>query len=228
EIAAALELTASSVSSALHRARETVAARPRGPIEDPAPLVLKDYVRAWEARDLEGLVALLKKDVVFAMPPHATWFQGADDVRRFLQTPRFAAFWARGLWAVSTRANGLPAVVWYTPGTDGLRRPHSIHLMRFEEDQVAEAINFIGAAYLHGFDIPKELHRVSPRCPEAASSSLRRRMQLEDGTFVPSGPCAKSLQPGLEHRDDAAEIGTKRFRKMALPIAGSAETFHVF
>ena len=159
EIAAALELTASSVSSALHRARETVAARPRGPIEDPPPGVLKDYVRAWEARDLEGLVALLKKDVVFAMPPHATWFLGADAVRRFLQTPRFAAFWARGLVASATRANGLPAVVWYTPGADGVYRPHSIHVMRFHDDRLAEAINFIGAVYLHGFDLPKQLAR---------------------------------------------------------------------
>jgi RNA polymerase sigma-70 factor (ECF subfamily) len=155
EIADALELTVSSVSSALHRARETVAARPRGPVEDPPPEVLDAYVRSWETRDLDSLVALLRKDVVFAMPPHATWFRGAEVVRAFLQTPRFVAFWASGLRAVRTRANGLPALAWYSGRAgDGLYRLHSIHVMRFQDGAVAEATNFIGPHYLHGFDHP--------------------------------------------------------------------------
>lgn len=54
-----------------------------------------------------------------AMPPHATWFRGAETVAAFLQTARFAGFWARGLWTLPTRANGLPAVIWYAPRTDG-------------------------------------------------------------------------------------------------------------
>ena len=159
EIASALGLTVSSANSALHRARETVAARPRGPIEDPSPEVLGAYVRSWETRDLESLVALLRKDVVFAMPPHATWFRGADAVRAFLQTPRFAAFWSRGLRTTHTRANGLPAVAWYAAGPQGIHRLHSIQVMRFEDGSLAEATNFIGAHYLGGFDLPATLPR---------------------------------------------------------------------
>src|SRR5262245_61613573 len=128
EIAEALELSLSSVSSALHRARETVSSRPRGRPADPAPEVIRDYIRSWEAHDLEGLVALLKRDVVFAMPPHAVWFRGADAVREFLQSARFAAFWARGLRAAQTRANGLPTLAWYTPADDATWRLHSLHL----------------------------------------------------------------------------------------------------
>src|SRR5262249_36644998 len=64
EIAAALELSVGAVSSALHRARETVAARPRGPVEEPPPDVLSAYLRSWETRDLDSLVALLRHDVV--------------------------------------------------------------------------------------------------------------------------------------------------------------------
>jgi len=157
EIASALELTVSSVSSALHRARQTVATRPRGPVPDPAPEVLRAYVRSWEERDVDGLVALLRKDVVFAMPPHAVWFQGADTVRAFLRTPRFAAFWSRGIRARHTRANGLPALAWYVPAADGVHRLHSIHVMRFEDGALAEATSFIGAHYLHGFDLPAAL-----------------------------------------------------------------------
>jgi RNA polymerase sigma-70 factor (ECF subfamily) len=159
EIAAALSLTVSSVNSALHRARETVAARPRPPTEEPTADALRDYVRSWEARDLEALVARLRSDVVFAMPPHATWYRGAEAVRRFLETPRFTAFWSRGLRALPTRANGLPAVAWYVPDVDGTDRLHSLHVMRFEGDALAEATNFIGAHYLRGFDLPPRLQR---------------------------------------------------------------------
>ena len=159
EIASALELTLSSVNSALHRARETVAARPRGRVEEPPAELLDAYVRSWETRDLDALVALLQKDVAFAMPPHATWFRGVDTVRAFLQTPRFAAFWARGLSALRTRANGLPAVVWYLGGPEAPQGPHSIHVMHFVDGALAEATNFIGPEYLHGFELPTTLAR---------------------------------------------------------------------
>lgn len=154
EIAASLELTLSSVNSALHRARETVAARPKSPVAEPAPELVGAYVRSWETRDLDALVALLKHDVVLAMPPHAAWFQGAGDVKAFLQTPRFAGFWARGLRGLPVRANGLPAVVWYVGGHEG---PHSIQVMRFVDGALAEATNFIGVDYLHGFELPTAL-----------------------------------------------------------------------
>jgi RNA polymerase sigma-70 factor, ECF subfamily len=163
EIAAALELTVSSVSSALHRARATIAERPRDrnqdqmKTEEPAPEVLQDYIRCWEERDLEGLVARLRKDVVFSMPPFAAWFSGSDAVAAFLQRPPFAPFWARGFRAVLTRANGLPAAVWYVPGPEGdVYRPHSIHVMRFAGGLLTEATNFIGDQYLHGFDLPEQ------------------------------------------------------------------------
>jgi RNA polymerase sigma-70 factor (ECF subfamily) len=157
EIAAALELTVSSVSSALLRAREGVAARPRGKVEDPPDEVLRNYIRSWQERDLDALVALLKEDVVLAMPPHATWFQGAESLRRFFATPRFASFWSRGLRLSVTRANGLPALAFYARDPDGLHRLHSIQVVRFEQGQLAEAVQFIGATYLRGFDLANEL-----------------------------------------------------------------------
>jgi RNA polymerase sigma-70 factor (ECF subfamily) len=157
EIAAALALTVSSVTSALHRARETVAARPRGPAVDPPPEVLGAYLRSWETRDLDTLVSLLRKDVVFAMPPHATWFRGVEALRAFLQRPPFSGRWARGLRSTPTRANGLPAIGFHAWADDGTWRLHSIQVMRFEDGALAEATNFIGPHYLHGFDLPAVL-----------------------------------------------------------------------
>src|SRR5262249_6575960 len=45
EIAEALDLTVSAVSSALHRARETGAARPPGSVGDPPPPSLQGHIR---------------------------------------------------------------------------------------------------------------------------------------------------------------------------------------
>lgn len=160
EIAAALELSLSAVNSALHRARATVAARPRSLAEEPSPDVLSAYVRSWETRDLESLVALLRQDVILAMPPHATWFQGVDAVAAFLQSLRFRTFWSRGLRTIATRANGLPAVIWYVGGPDGTYTIHSIQVMRFVDGKLAEATNFIGPQYLHGFGGPLQLTKV--------------------------------------------------------------------
>jgi len=161
DIAEVLALSVSAVSSALHRARETVAVgasaralRPAdAPGPEPSPAVLAAYVRSWETHDLERLVALLREEVILAMPPHQAWLRGLHNVSAFLKGPRFAGFWARGLKARATRANGLPSVAWYVGGPDGRHRLHSLHIMRFENDLVAEAINFIGPTYLHGFGL---------------------------------------------------------------------------
>jgi RNA polymerase sigma-70 factor (ECF subfamily) len=156
EIASALELSISSVNSALHRARETMAARPPVRSTEPPPELLQRYVRSWEAHDLDSLVALLKSDVVLAMPPISCWVEGADAVRRFFQLPRFEAGWSKGFLGSLTRANGLPAIAWYAPGPDGTFQHHRLELVRFVEGSIAESIHFIGPHYLRGFDIPAE------------------------------------------------------------------------
>ncbi|HXU06736.1 MAG TPA: nuclear transport factor 2 family protein, partial [Polyangia bacterium] len=131
--------------------------------EDPPPEVLTAYLRSWETRDIDGLVALLRKDVVFAMPPHATWFRGAAAVRTFLETPRFGAFWTGGLRVTLTRANGLPALVFYARRQeDDAYRLHSIQVIRFEGGRAADVTTFIGAAYLRGFDVAPTIARPSP------------------------------------------------------------------
>jgi RNA polymerase sigma-70 factor (ECF subfamily) len=153
EIADALDLSTPSVSSALHRARATVPTTARGAsYSDPAPEVLREYIRCWEARDLDGLLALLRKDVVFTMPPFAIWFQGRHAVERFLTSPRFAAFWSSGIRLLPTRANGQVALVFYRNG--GQVR-HSIQLLRFDGVSFGEVCNLVGETYLRGFHLPQ-------------------------------------------------------------------------
>jgi len=156
EIATALDLSIGSVNSALHRARQTIASLPVAPAADPSPDVLRAYIRSWEAHDVESLVALLRDDVVFAMPPHATWFKGAALVERFLRGPRFSTHWAAGFRLVATRANAQLALAFYRR-TEVDYRPSSLQLVRFVDGRVAEAISFVGPGYLRGFEVPDHI-----------------------------------------------------------------------
>ena len=83
------------MNSALHRGRRAIA-RDEVAAEEPRPATLQGFVRAWETRDLDGLVALLRDDVSLVMPPYATWFRGVEAVARFFRSARFSAFWASG------------------------------------------------------------------------------------------------------------------------------------
>ncbi len=156
EIAAALELSVPSVSSALHRARQA-AGEPPAPAEEPPPEVLREYVRSWEERDLDRLTALLREDVILAMPPHAVWFRGVPAVVAFLRTPRFQAFWSAGVEIAVTRANGLPALGFYSALYGG--RLHSMGVTRFAGGRVAEMTVFIGPRFLFGFALPGTTER---------------------------------------------------------------------
>ena len=156
EIAEALELSVSSTNSALHRARESLAvARPpswHDRRSQPSPDVLRAYVRSWEDHDLETLVSLLCNDVTLAMPPHATWFHGPI-VAEFFGSQRFSGFWTRGRHVVTARANDQLALAFYAKADDAFV-PHSIQLVAFVDDRVAEMVQFLGAHYFRGFQLP--------------------------------------------------------------------------
>lgn len=156
EVAAALALSLGSVNSALHRARKSVAMPARAPVVEPPDEVLRAYVRSWERHDVDALVALMRDDVVLAMPPHAAWFRGVATIGDFFRGARFGSLWDRGFRLVPTRANGQGALAFYVGDDDGYRR-HSLQTIGFVDGRLAEAVQFIGADYLRGFDVPERI-----------------------------------------------------------------------
>jgi RNA polymerase sigma-70 factor (ECF subfamily) len=156
EIASALDLSLGSVNSALHRARETIATRPAAPTTDPPPDVVRAYIRSWEEHDVESLVALLRDDVTFAMPPHSTWFRGVDAVERFLRTPPFSTRWSEGFRIVATRANGTLALAFYRRG-DTAYQPSSLQLVGAVDGKLSDITSFIGVDYFRGFGLPEQV-----------------------------------------------------------------------
>ncbi|MGC4068580.1 MAG: RNA polymerase subunit sigma-70 [Polyangiaceae bacterium] len=161
EIAAALDMSEASVSSALHRARETIALPEPRRGSEPDPEILRAYVSSWERHDVEAMLSLLRDDIVFSMPPFATWFRGREDLHRFLRGPVFSARWAAGFRVRLTKANGELGLAFYRgDGTNFVAS--SLQVVQFIDNRVVDILCFIGPQYLRGFDLPERIPSESP------------------------------------------------------------------
>lgn len=173
EVAEMLELTVSAVNSALHRARTTLARH--YPARDPESVLLAlpadetmrallhRYVQAWEAADVAGLVALLKEDVAFTMPPSPSWYRGRTATQIFVAATIFGdntifAGIARGRWRLlPVQANGQPAFAMYQRDDAGGYRAFGVQVLVFAGDGLAEVHNFLTPSLVTRFGLPEEL-----------------------------------------------------------------------
>ncbi len=161
ETASLLGASLSAVTSALHRARSTMAEayHRRVPEDraasatDPRTRVLLDrYMHAWQAADVDGLVNLLKADAVFSMPPSPSWYRGRPAIREFISTAVFGDAGnfqgkAAGRWRlVPTSANGELAFAVYERTERGDYRPFGIHVLTLDANKVGQIICFIDPA----------------------------------------------------------------------------------
>jgi RNA polymerase sigma-70 factor (ECF subfamily) len=71
---------------------------------------------AFEANDVDGIVALLADDVRLAMPPLPLEYVGRDEAARFYRVVSTRPGRRR---LVQTRANGQPALAFYSQDIDG-------------------------------------------------------------------------------------------------------------
>jgi RNA polymerase sigma-70 factor (ECF subfamily) len=113
EVAEWLHLSVPAVKSALQRARRTLhqpnvgsEARVALPSQELQTL-LDRYVALWEQADIPGLVALLREDTWFTMPPIPAWVQGRAAIAALLSKSIFTP--GRNWRLQPTRANGSPA-----------------------------------------------------------------------------------------------------------------------
>jgi RNA polymerase sigma-70 factor (TIGR02960 family) len=120
EAARILDTSEESVTSALKRARaalerqqqESGKREPAPPPDSPAERQLVERLtRAFEAADVDGIVALLTDDAWLTMPPLPLEYQGPELSARFLTATAFRPGWTARL--IATRANGQPAFGFY-------------------------------------------------------------------------------------------------------------------
>ena len=137
-----------SINSALQRARATLAqrypaGRPRRHVAAAAAqkVLLDRYVRAWETKDLDGFVALLKADATYAMPPWRHWYAGRETIGEF-----FGGVWRQygRFRLLPTAANGQPAFVLYVeaPG-GGPWSVHSLQVLTLDADAIVNLTVFM-------------------------------------------------------------------------------------
>jgi RNA polymerase sigma-70 factor (ECF subfamily) len=159
EVAETLGTSIASVNSALQRARATLASRNWRAV--PSELtecqeeLLKRYVSAFERYDVDQLVALLRDDTTFSMPPYALWLQGPESVRSWLLGMGSGC---RGSRLLPTAACGSPAFGHYKPDPDGGHKPFALVVLELSGDHIAGWSSFLDTETLFPkFELPPHL-----------------------------------------------------------------------
>ncbi len=145
DVAELLDTTVASVNSALQRARATLATidvdagRPAALDADQQAL-LAGFVTAFERYDIAAIVALLRDDVVFSMPPFEMWIEGSDQVATFLAGQGAGCAGSR---LVPVAVNGGRGFASYKPDGAGGWAPWSIQVFDVAGDRIAGWHNFL-------------------------------------------------------------------------------------
>lgn len=152
EAAEVLETSVASVNSALQRAQKAVRDKLPTVSQASAQLSLGDaalrkllaaFMTAWEARNVNDLVALLTEDAQFTMPPLPAWFDGREAVSRFIADRLLVTPWRlQPLWA-----NGQPGFACYIqmPGQTDFRLG-AINLLSVRDGRIAAVNSFLDPA----------------------------------------------------------------------------------
>jgi RNA polymerase sigma-70 factor, ECF subfamily len=161
EVAELLETSVASVNSALQRARSTLEeldvenAEAFEPMDDAQRALLARYVDAFERYDMDSLIALLREDATWSMPPYDLWLQTHDDVRAWCLGQGIGC---RGSRLIPTTANGMPAFGQYKPDPEGGLEPWSLQVLEVSDGQIAGVSFFLDTARLFPlFGLPARL-----------------------------------------------------------------------
>jgi RNA polymerase sigma-70 factor (TIGR02960 family) len=162
EVAQMLDSTTESATSALKRARATLERQmPTATGREPPPAphsaaertLVERLTRAFEASDVEAIVALLSEDVQFAMPPLE--YHGRELAARFLAAVTLQG--RRRNRVVATRANGQPAFGLYVRDPGG-RVYHAMGLLVLTlAGNEISAITRFDNSVLPRFGLPRKL-----------------------------------------------------------------------
>lgn len=159
EVAGLLDTSVAAVNSALQRARKALAGslpertqqRTLGELGEKGRRELAQrYVRAWEAGDVEAIVAMLAEDAKYSMPPLTAWYAGRAGIRAFLADGPLRSRWR----FVPVGANGQLAFGTYR--WDEERReyvPAGLDVLAVRGGRVAEVVSFLDADFA-AFGLP--------------------------------------------------------------------------
>ena len=175
EVADLLDATVVSVNGLLRRARRTIGSADLS--VGPAPKAGRDadllarYVAAFERFDIDALVALLREDAIFSMPPFSLWLQGPDSIAAWLVTSPCA-----NTLLVPIAANASPAFALYRPAASGNYDAYAIQVLECADSHIVAIHTYLDPSLVEQFDLPATRERpaqfVEKRW-EAAGGTLR-------------------------------------------------------
>jgi RNA polymerase sigma-70 factor (TIGR02960 family) len=156
EVAGTLDSTVESVTSALKRARAALERRPNAEAspEPGSPTerqLVKRLAAAFEANDVDAIVSLLADDVRLSMPPLPLEYIGRDEAARFYAVVATRPGRRR---LVQTRANGQPALAFYSSDAKGDEFVASSLLVVTIEGQSFVALTRFDPDVLEDFGLP--------------------------------------------------------------------------
>jgi RNA polymerase sigma-70 factor (ECF subfamily) len=164
EVAGMLETSEPSVNSLLRRARAAFESRLPAAARDRAPLpnsnrerdILSRLADAFEAGDIDGVVALLTDDAWLTMPPEPYEYQGRAAIGAFLDDR--AVRRGTPLRMIPTRANGQPAFGCYFPDPGGeSARPYGLLVVALAGDRISALTWFTDSGVFGLFGLPGTL-----------------------------------------------------------------------
>ena len=164
EVAEMLETSEPSVNGLLRRARAAFEARLPATGRERAPLpnskrereVAGRLADAFEAGNIDDVVALLTDDTWLTMPPEPYEYQGQTAIGAFLRNR--AVRRGAPLRLVPTRANGQPAFACYFPSPETqIARPFGLLVLTLDGERISAMTWFADSAMFPLFGLPRML-----------------------------------------------------------------------
>ena len=158
EVGEALEMSTAAVNSVLQRAHAQMqkadlsADRVGAPVADEHKELLEQYVEAFWEKDIDGIVALLKQDAIWEMPPFVGWYQGAENIGRLIDSQCPGG--RHDMRMLATSANGQPAYGLYMRQPTGEFTPFHLQVLTIADGAVSHVGAFFELGLFETFGLP--------------------------------------------------------------------------
>jgi RNA polymerase sigma-70 factor (TIGR02960 family) len=157
ETADLLDTSTASVNSAMQRARKVIDSTAptqqtvlRDLGHEATAAIIARWADAWEAGDVDAIVAMLAEDARYSMPPLPEWYRGTEEIRAFLVGGPLQSRWR----FLPTTANGQLAFGTYLWDDDTQQFvPGGLDVLTIRDGRVGEIVAFL-TADLTRFGLP--------------------------------------------------------------------------
>lgn len=164
EVGEAIGASTAAVNSLLQRARAQLDAV--GPTEDDeiappdsphAQNLLRNYMAAFEAYDVDKLVELFTAEAIWEMPPFDSWYRGPEAIGG-LTRHKCPAEQPGDMRFIATSANGQPAAGMYMLNRQtGRHEAFQLHVLEVRPEGISHVVAFMELELFEKFGLPAEL-----------------------------------------------------------------------